>query len=98
MALLSSRTLGKLKIFTKAPKSLCKFPGRQESKSQLALLNKKGNGGRKETRNDSEARVDSATLGHQQLVPEVMPRANAGIGPTGSMRLLTPSEGLTGDE
>lgn len=61
MALLSSRTLDKLKIFTKAPKSLCKFPGRQESKSQLTLLNAKRNGGRKETLDDSEARVDSAT-------------------------------------
>lgn len=98
MALLSSRTLDKLKIFTKAPKSLCKFPGRQESKPQLALLNTKGNGGREETLHDSEARVDSATVGHWQLVPEVVPFANAGIDPTGSMRSLTLGEGLRGDE
>lgn len=37
MALLSHRTLGNLKIFTKAPKTLWKFPGRQDSKLCLAL-------------------------------------------------------------
>lgn len=98
MALLCSTTLGNLKIFTKAPKSNCKFPGRQESKLQLALLNKKGNGGRKETLDDSEASSDSATTGHQQLVPEATSFANKGTGPMGCMRSLTLGEGLTGDE
>lgn len=44
MVLLSPQNLGNLKIFTKAPKSLWKFPGKQDSKLQLALLNKKGKG------------------------------------------------------
>ena len=53
VALLSLQTLGNLKIFTKSPKSLWKFPGRQDSKLQLAFLDKKGKRGRKETVDDS---------------------------------------------
>lgn len=52
MVLLSPQTLGNFKIFTNAPKSLWIFPGREESKLQLALLKKKG--GRKEVLDDSE--------------------------------------------
>ena len=99
MALLSPKTLGNLKIFTKAPKSLWIFPGNQESKLQLALLNKKGNGGRKEVLDDSEkpewTLLPEATGSFYLMVTSF---ASESTGPVGSMRLLTLGEGVTSDE